>query len=584
MQKLLTAPSLALIALLIVLPSCGDTKNDEAEKSLQVISEARNRFEAAGQNVKKLVELRGWVDQRLRDDGADVVALESFQRKVDNAIVSAFQTIARKMQRLDASRVDTFSKWADGLKETLPADLIEKLGPGYRSLAKAALKVHPDDTELRRKVGWKPVEIDLDAWRKAPYLDTDADVRLVDALETNLAKDAWKAPDGTLWIPPSWKHAGDISSLMELVAKRRKEWEERQKDPFFQEAQRIADTTRADLAKALNESYKWMSRIFKPYLFLVEKDKAWDEAQVARQKSEMVLQLYDLFYTEYREPLGLTDITDPVPVVVFRKHEAYQQYAAKRGADSGAVGHFEHDTGRLLVSDETDRDTLFHEGTHQVIAYNTKGRLQVAFLNRSYWFQEGVAEYFGATSVSLDPETKKWVYTMGLLQEGRLSWWRQNERNAYPLWDLLALTYGDREKNKTSGNEDFNLYAYSQGWFLVYFLNNFLVDSEGVVQIGKPGKYRKGWLKYFRGELDGKTGRDFFLQCMGLMGPDGQRDEAKWKTFEKEFYDYYEWINRKISLKYHVKNRRLIPWNEVVNRKGRKIGEKEDDMLHPPAH
>ncbi|MCA9321073.1 MAG: DUF1570 domain-containing protein, partial [Planctomycetes bacterium] len=531
-------------------------------------------------NVQTLADARAWINAKAAEGGADGATLQALTRTADQEIRDNFQTLAASFASQDTGDAKKLRLWAEGLTSQADQGLAAALEPGLRILREDALRKNPDDADLRRQLGWVELNVDFDAMRAMPWMVADEDAEAIDDLETKVSKIAKKIGT-TRWLPPSTSAASDLAQLEARIAERKAAYEERMMDPFEQAAAKVADLARDDLKKNFSQSYQWISYTHKPYVFLIEKDLAWDESKVGEQKAEMLEQLYDLFYREYRELLGLQDITDPVPVICFKKHKAYAQYAAKTGLGSGAVGHFEHTSGRLFVSDETERDTLFHEGTHQLIAYNTRGRMMADFLSRSYWFQEGVAEYFGATSVSIDPDTKAWKYEMGLLQEGRLSYWRQNEAKAYSLWDLLAITYRTREENKGAGDEDFNLFAYSQGWFLIYFLNNFAVDAEGMVQL-KPtkSKYHDGWRKYFQGELQGKTGRDFFLECMGLMGADGQRDEAKWAAFEKDFNAYYEWMNYKTSLKYHVKDRRMIPWDQVQNIREKKIGEKDNDMLY----
>ena len=220
---------------------------------------------------------------------------------------------------------------------------------------------------------------------------------------------------------------------------------------------------------------------------------------------------------------------------------------------------------------------------HSASNLERKPEMLEAFRNgRRYskWDTEGMAtEDFGGTAVYTDPETKELRFELGVLQIGRLNYWRQNENDTYSLWDLIGLTFADRQANIVSGRQDKNLMVYSQGWFLVYFLYNYRINGENVVQIDdKPqGKYKEDFLKYFKRELDGGGGREEFLQCLGLW-KDGAVDQAKFDAFNREFVAYYDWMNRKCATKYHMKDRKLIPWDKVEN-KGKFIGEKLDDTI-----
>ena len=583
----------------VTLLSCGDGGDGEGggdsaggkgkSASTALFEDAEGRLKGAGENVLELKKTRDWLDGRMKSEGMTTSALQQLRSRATRKIIDSFETLASATDGNSIERAQGLIDWSEPIVESAkasPKDQRDELGAGLapqlQYLYDVILTSDPSRDDLRLKLGYEEFTVDLAALRKATYIDEDDDIEIIEDVEASVGKIQTISPSGKKWLPPAWKGRKKLADAVALAGKRKAEFEERMKDPFEKSSAKLLAITKQGLGEILNTSYQWVGRTYKPYLIIVEKDKGWDESDVAREKADQLHQLMNIFYDEYRELLSLQDIKVPVPVVLFKKHAAYRAYAVKRGADKGAIGHFEHDTGRLLVSEETERDTLFHEGTHQIIAFNTGERIRVDFLTRSYWFQEGVAEYFGATHIELDPATNKWKYELGRLQMGRLSSWRNNEHKAYKLWDLLDLTYRTREKNKTEGNEDLNGFAYSQGWFLIYFLNNYLIDDEGVVQIGKKGKHHEKWLKYFQGELDGKTGRPFFLQTLGLW-KDGAVDQEKFNAFEKEFVNYYNWMNRKSSMKYHTKERELIPWDKVTN-KGRMIGEKIDDMIVPPGN
>ena len=567
-------------------PGCADEPEAPLEDAgLVLYDEGLAMARAAGEDATRIRGVVEWIDARL---------LENVDSDIDERLLQLRGLVGRWMgdafakfahlhaQTGNPETCRRLATWAEGVEEDERASphrdrrIVERLSKSLRKLYLALLTTHPDDDALRVKAGYRRAERKLEDRVEAPYLEEEHRDE-IKAMQQRIAESVEVSPSGTRWLAEYWGGEQELAELITRLDALQTSYRKRLEDPFEKSAAKLFEITANDVTEGLNESYHWAARTFKPYLLLIEKDQAWNETEVAEEKSRALLELHETFYRNYQEVLGLEPIDRPVPVVVFKRREAYYQYARKRGADRGSLGHFEPWTGRLVVNDGTNIGTVFHEGTHQLVAYNTERKTGTRYRLESYWFQEGVAEFFGANHRYLDPKTKDWRYEIGLLQTGRISYWRQNEHKAFKLWDLLALTYQDRETNKGGGNDDLNLFAYSQGWFLVYFLNNFLVDDEGVVQIGAVGKYRKHWLKYFRGELEGKTGREFFLECLDLR-PNGKLDEAAYERFEAEFMDYYEWMNRKMSMKYHTKENRLVPWDEVEN-KGKIIGDRWDDML-----
>ena len=577
--------SYALLLMAVISGGCGDSNSEtssttqETSPTDQLRAEYTTRNESAGNNPRKLLELRNWilglqtaVPQR---EGASELTLHL--SGIDNKIIRGFETLVERCVADDnAAMRAQLSAWAD----PLTADTEGRLGRGIararKPLLVARLKADPDNDVLRTQLGYVCIEHDLDA-----VIDTDwmeHDLRMdIESVASTLASASTRSSDGKLWVDPNYKHIGKARELGERIDNLKAAHDKRLEDPFYKQAMKTAAAIASDLGKKLNTSYRWTPRVHKPYVLLIERDNGWDESKVAIEKSEALLSLYDIFYKKYRAPLALKDIAEPVPVVIFRKHSAYYEYGKAIGASPGAVGHFEPGSGRLFVSDTTEIDTTIHEGTHQLVAFNR--RSLSGWRMKSYWFEEGVAEFFGGNHRTYDVKLGKSTYEIGRLQKDRINYWRQNEKKAYTLIKLLSLTKADERKNRTDDSLDLNLLNYSQGWFLVFFLNNYLMDAEGHVVLGKEGKYFQNWLTYFKGELDGKTGRDFFLECMGLLNSDGSMNDEKFAAFEKEFMNYWEFVNYKFATPYHVKDGQIVPWDQVVNKRGRKIGEKYDDIL-----
>ena len=352
--------------------------------------------------------------------------------------------------------------------------------------------------------------------------------------------------------------------------------------PFFTEAQKMIASTVAELDQRMSavDIGTWQGvevRIVEPYVFFVQKDAGWDALQVALSRSAELIALQDTIIAEYPD-MKLKAVDRPVPVLYFRNHNMYQQYAGNVG--SGALAHFEPMTGRMAIHDSSDHTTRQHEGTHQLMWFWTE-RDAATNMNpglRSYWFQEGIAEWYSSSSRTLKPDGT-YEYQVGLLEAGRMASFGMMgtsqtlgagaARPAFNLKELIQTTYGDRERIGTEGRTG---YIYAQGWFLVYFLNHYNVDNEGYVVVGAKGKYADRYRNYMRAELAGDTGLDVFMKQMEL-------DEDGLRAMSDEYWRYAAYINRKVSLKQVDKKKRLVAWDKYVNQRGEFVGEKEDDRL-----
>lgn len=466
-----------------------------------------------------------------------------------------------------------------------------------RALA-AALDADPGHAGARTALGYVKAEIPEDL--------LDEEVAGDDAALRAKQK-ALRGFQAALRTDRGWLPARDhkaLAAAVEDLRRARTAREEMLNDPFYRRADGVGREIAAELRElfkgpppkapagedgapptsgpspapdAFTKTFLW--RVHRPYVVLVEEDPSWMADAVTREKAAPLHSLCRVFYEEYKF-LGLHEVDTPIPVVIFRKGDGYQEYNRRRGNDlKNAAGHYEQWSGRLFVYDGTDNSTIIHEGTHQLIAYNTRKKVESSRGNRkahdvdSYWFQEGVAEFFAGNHRTLDPATNEWTYSIGRLQIGRLSNWRQMEGRdgVHTLDELLQTTYRDRYRWESEGREDKISLVYAQGWFLIYFLNNFVTDEKGMVLVGKPGKYREGWLRYLAAELDGRSGKDVFMECLGLKPEDV-------KTMQSEFTSYYEFVQRKLNSK-HVKDNQLIPWHEYRNKKGKATGEERDDML-----
>lgn len=310
---------------------------------------------------------------------------------------------------------------------------------------------------------------------------------------------------------------------------------------------------------------KWKFKFFagdaiapRPYLLAGQESDVHPPEETSREVGRVLEALYARFYEEYGKPCGIKPLEVPVPVWIFMDKGAYEKAHKEtpgfaplssehvggyyRGAAFGiTVGEGEdadvRSSGFLYLWNSEDLEGVaIHEGTHQLMGFN--GKSQAFRAGQSPWFQEGIAEYWAGYEKSYDVETKKYRFEIGRLSRGLVKQRWTHARNAFQSDDpdqqftlrgLLEFGYGDfaaaqaaayTEKPDPKASLKVGL-VYSQGWALCHFLNQAL-----------QAKYRPGFLKYVREELDGTGGAESFAKCFGLKSEeDWERMEEEWKTY-----------------------------------------------------
>jgi hypothetical protein len=199
----------------------------------------------------------------------------------------------------------------------------------------------------------------------------------------------------------------------------------------------------------------------------------------------------------------------PAYILVMRDAGEYAKYLRRDdvSAPIRSGGHFEPWSNRIVVymsQEDTQREVLFHEGTHQIVAWAMRGA-PGAGGRQGLWFSEGIAEYFGGNRV--DYVGKQPVYIPGLLLPKSID----DCADAKERGDLLPL-----EEVLNYKRSDFNRdneiaimarkvkNAYAQGWALCYFLQEHAKD-----------KYREKFVEYAKGEFEGKSGLTYFKRVFG---------------------------------------------------------------------
>jgi hypothetical protein len=242
-------------------------------------------------------------------------------------------------------------------------------------------------------------------------------------------------------------------------------------------------------------------------------------------------------------------------VFVFKSRESFDNWHLRNkfGPQSPSIAAYYQPYGDhmiLMYLGAFDPSVMMHEATHQIIHFyaryftqrdddaesKKKGeplekvqfedhRLASSF----FWFQEGIAEYFGGAG--LGATESEWK--IGNLQKGRMAFfsYMKSLKKTWPLEDFLFSDQGKIDafaKTKTggAGGEELKVLMYSQGWTLVhYFLN------------GEGGKWRDQFHALMRNELSGRSGMPYLLQAFGLVDSKGvqlRSTDPKVAAFIKE--------------------------------------------------
>jgi hypothetical protein len=301
-----------------------------------------------------------------------------------------------------------------------------------------------------------------------------------------------------------------------------------------------------------------------PYVMLVERDARWEEADPAAAFARRLHGLRRAFFDLYGAALGVApDRHRPVPVVVFASREAYHRYLAARGERDvlGTEAHFEPKDERLVLHAECRLATILHEGTHQLVRANIRAPLET--YAQSFWFHEGVAEWFAGSRELGDGPDGVPRYEPGSLLR------RDVEPGAFlgplailrgippaqrtPIDKLAGIMLKDRDTFSTQGEVGSRkiVRIYAEGWFLIYFLNHFEIDAAGVVQVGAPGRYRDLWIAYLKREMAGESGAKALLEVIREAGVPLDR-------LERERAAYLEFVLRKLA-RGEVADQKLVP-------------------------
>lgn len=402
-------------------------------------------------------------------------------------------------------------------------------GEAYASI----LKKNGDDAKARERLGF--VRFDREAANAAlaePWMTKSLRSGVEEVVETleeklgdRLSKPVWiSTRDAQIG-----KTAKEWKVLGPRLAAREAAWKSRATDPFYRSAENVAAAIEADVGRKLRRAEVdgdcFRVYIEKPYVCLVQRDKVGGEDRIADRWLETLLQLKDVFYERLGEPLALAPMEKPTPVLVLRTDIDYTKYMrlSDPRAQITSLAHYEPWSNRLVtwvekdaaflsknekgMTEEEVRTTLFHEGTHQLIDFNTKAKTPMLAMAQALWFSEGIADYFGGHGRKWNEDLQKWDYEPGLINTERIdSLTSSKERqNLIPLRELLGYRRADYVKEKEDTRMQLKiLNAYAQGWLLCYLLANH-----------NDGRDRAKFDDYVKRELSGQTGEATFKAVFG---------------------------------------------------------------------
>ncbi|MBL8696507.1 MAG: hypothetical protein JNJ88_20590 [Planctomycetes bacterium] len=342
------------------------------------------------------------------------------------------------------------------------------------------------------------------------------------------------------------------------------------KDPPDPDATHPDDAKPCEFEFFYNGDSKGTKIVPRPYLLAIQKDGAKRTESYAESFGEIFGALFRTFYERYSKVAGLRALdTTPVPVWVFRSQGQYERWrrSGNPGPSTSTAGAFYSGTEKnnrsgflfLWLQDpqenksftgdqiESIRETAWHEGTHQLMDFNSPGR---GFdLTNSPWMQEGFAEYVSGYDRLLDKKQPDgWRYFFGLPQIDRVKAVMAlglEKVDHSTMDELIELKPSMREiatmsylefwtaratlESKVGGAEgkkasDLFSGTYSIGWALCHFLQHY-----------EEGKYRKQFHDWLKSELNKHSGEmpgAMFEKIFGLDSDD------KWSDFQLEFQEH----------------------------------------------
>ena len=419
----------------------------------------------------------------------------------------------------------------------------------WRWACRKIISAEPDDALAHERLG--DVLFDLkeaEAMVELPDLTEDAkdDIRfLIEEAEADF-KNLRKV--GRVWLSKKVRKERELGERwLQVRVKTDKASDDqatRATDPFYPTAEQLGQRLANELDSG-NVDFKidgvkkdpFAVHVHKPYVYLVQRSSTGFEDRIARQWNDVLQALRAAFYRRTGDACAVPKETRPTPVVILRDGQEYTKYR-RRGDDVlptaiTSAGHFEPGTNRLVCyrsNEDEQRSTLFHEGTHQIVNWamlkGIGGAAYVAALgNQSFWFSEGIGDYYGGNGEAYEGGTR--VFVPGKIHVHHVNALvAAKARDALtPIATLLDYKRNDFQRdNGIPARRNTVANGYSHGWALCYLIQNW-----------KQDKYGAKWNDYTAEELRGRSGKSAFVRVFGA---------GSVTTMQQEFNDMVDALGR----------------------------------------
>lgn len=425
------------------------------------------------------------------------------------------------LAREKAEVSNTVGDW-QAFAEMLQAD--ETRRAAASDVWRRVLRIEPENATAHAALGHVLFD---PAWLKTALSDGTVEDDTKSELEMardDIVANRLEGKERRAWLGTSMDEAKEWKRWLDKAEGQRAAAKARASDPFVRDAESVGRTMMDELDEglpAIDFRRKGITgdafhiHTAKPYLLLVQRDTTGMEQKIGSEWSDVLLSLQATFYPMLAEGTGAHAPRGPIPVIILRDNTEYTKYQRRRdnSAPVTSGGHYEPWSNRLVVyrsRAEQERETLFHEGTHQLVEAAMKTAGSDKGMRQAFWFSEGLADYFGGHAREWDGAEKRWRYVPGTINPERIdALVKSKERgNLFTLADLLEyrrIHYVQDKDNPRLSDKVLN--GYAQGWGLCFLLANW-----------KDGKYRADFIRYVKDEFDGKSGKAAFEAVFNKVG------------------------------------------------------------------
>jgi|GEM_PF-6036697 len=460
-------------------------------------------------------------DKKAQPDTAESAASNKTTPTVKPEPVAAAPKSALELAREKAEASNATADWV-ALASMLQAD--EARRGAAPDAWKKVLRLEPENALAHEALGhvlFDPAWLTEALADKTIEDDTKSELEIA---RDEVVANRLEGKERRAWLGGSMAEAKEWQRWVSKAESQRDAAKARASDPFVREATSLARGMMEELDEGLPaidfrrkgiKGDAFHIYTAKPYLLLIQRDSTGMEQKIGAEWSDVLLSLQATFYPMLSAGTGASQPRGPVPVIILRDNAEYTKYQ-RRSDNSAPVtsgGHYEPWSNRLVVyrsKVEQERETLFHEGTHQLVEAAMKTAGTDKGMRQAFWFSEGIADYFGGHAREWDSAEAKWRYIPGTINPERIDTLvKSKERGSlFPLAELLEYRRYHYVKDKNDPRlSDKILNGYAQGWGLCFLLANW-----------NDGKYRSDFIRYVKDEFEGKSGRAAFEAVFGGVG------------------------------------------------------------------